>query len=375
MRPLRKLLNALSFIGIASCFTAPRASPYDSSVIVVTGANRGLGLAVVKHIVASSPKKATVVLCSRNSPATRSVVDEIGHAGIRFLFEDLDLSSQESIESCAARIKDAVGFPSTLANIAAVCCPSFGAEQSRAALTEALHVNFFGPVRFAEQLGFLSESVGTICTEEASRFERCVVNVSSGDGELKCLHSRLSSYLSGCSLPSEVIALATALDRASQFDGIDGGTSVDELVSALTNNNQELAIGSTPAYSASKALLNTWTRTVAETGLLAPGVVANCVCPGDIVGSHMYSGTPGSIVCEGGSNRHTPNAPSSEGDIGRCEFISAVSSNNSQALGCWDVTLSEAASDVCYLIGDTARHSGAVRTSGSFYRFREKIPW
>ena len=127
--------------------------------------------------------------------------------------------------------------------------------------------------------------------------KRAVVNVSSGDGELSMLNSAIRGALEKARTPADVLMLAlaepTALALVSE-GGSQGGSDawpasmgLDGLLRELVEGGEELAFGPTPAYSVSKAALNALTRVVPLCNFTC---TINAVCPGDIVGSRMYSG-------------------------------------------------------------------------------------
>ncbi len=198
-------------------------------------------------------------------------------------------------------------------NNAAICIPGTSPE----VLRRTLSTNFFGALRVQAALLPLMEiasalDVNTNDDGEGGDDDRCIVNVSSGDGELCLLSTRLQSDLAVAQTPG---AVAAALRAAA----------------ARANAGEELAFGPTPAYSVSKAALNAATRICGGAAAAARGggVRIVAVCPGD-VDTAMLDAAPAGPV------------------------LSAAA----------------AAADVAW----AARPAGGC-PSGGFYRARAVIPW
>lgn len=244
----------------------------------------------------------------------------------------LDLEDPQSIVTFCRQCLKAYGEPSLLVNNAGLCLPG----NDPGTYTRSLAANCLGPWWMAQGLGLIPE--GPLSVQGARRWHRgIVINVSSGDGELVCLHSALATAFRGCDDPSDVLALVSqskckfsllARPRDPRMlrraDGSLAGT-----LWSLLDQGVEVAVGPTPAYAVSKAALNALTRTSPAGGSL---VVA--VCPGDVTGTAMHN------------------------------YV--ASSSNS-----WDRSPSEAAHDVLWVIEEAAALS--MVQHGKFYRFREPI--
>lgn len=123
----------------------------------------------------------------------------------------------------------------------------------------AIHqVNFYGARSLTDGLVPLMAGLQRRRSQSRQR-ESCVVNISSGDGELAFLCTDLQEMI-------------RKLKRLDQLDAL-----ADGLVDTSVLPHQELAFGPAPAYCVSKALLNAYTRLCAGRGL---NVIA--VCPGDV---------------------------------------------------------------------------------------------
>ena len=77
------------------------------SSVLVTGANRGLGLAFVKYFVqnnAAAGASTKVISCSRRiSPELEELLEDIYHI-------DVDVTEQESVKMAANKVSDIVGI-------------------------------------------------------------------------------------------------------------------------------------------------------------------------------------------------------------------------------------------------------------------------
>jgi len=413
--------------------------PAAPSLAVVTGGNRGLGYAIAKRLLRDSD--FTVVLASRSlasgqaaastllaeescSSRARSlkVVQGTKAPATRVVAMQLDVTCDSSLDAFCAQLLADHGQPALLVNNAAVCIRSSGSngKVDLDDMQRSIAVNFHGPVRLVQRLyGSDSSTSEPICTKASSKLNvatkskacrGCVINVSSGDGELAWLNSRLAEALCQCYTPEDVMDLASLeLGLSSK---VDGSLSAHEASgkSGLLNNllqcGDELAFGPSPAYAVSKALLNAWTRTIGTVKSEVDGVVKsgsrdvtgrhntdatldsigqarlridtiNCVCPGDVIGSNMYSGA---ATSEANAQWHYKTAAteaydstsSSDNGCGHCSRGTSDSAATGAKEGTedderWDVTLEEAARDVCALIG--------TKKSGAFFRFGSEVEW
>lgn len=188
----------------------------DQKIVLVTGANRGLGKECVRQLLKDGHQ---VFLTSRDEKKGHATMDElIREWGKENLYyHQLDVQSPGSIQACADAVKDKFGKLDWLINNAGFNYDT-GHRASKPDLKKSektMDINFFGPWRTT------SAFIPLLKSSSSAR----VVNVSSGAG---------------------------------QFDDMGGGT---------------------PAYSTSKAALNALTIKLASE-LENDLIKVNSVCPG-----------------------------------------------------------------------------------------------
>lgn len=169
-------------------------------VAVVTGANKGIGFEIVKHLV-NSKTRDVVYLTSRDESRGRVAIDNLKSQGVDATFHQLDLESQESVDQFASHLKAHHGGLDVLVNNAGIAFKRDSTvpfdEQAR--VTNA--TNFFGTLRVCDALVPLIRDGGR------------VVHVSSQVGHMA--FAKLSS------------------DLQNQFDSKD--LTKDDLVSLITS--------------------------------------------------------------------------------------------------------------------------------------------
>jgi len=96
------------------------AVPADQKIILITGANRGVGLAIIEG-GASRVGPATFILACRTSSRGEEAVQTLRSAGVESPIEvlQLDVSDDASIEAAAAHVKEKYGRLDVLINNAA----------------------------------------------------------------------------------------------------------------------------------------------------------------------------------------------------------------------------------------------------------------
>jgi NAD(P)-dependent dehydrogenase (short-subunit alcohol dehydrogenase family) len=143
----------------------------DKKIALVTGANKGIGLEIVRQLAAAG---LTVILGARNFEAGKTAAAQIGH-NIRPL--RLDLANPELIEAAAAVINEEFGRLDVLVNNAAIVDPHDGPPSSVdvEALRRVMETNFYGTLAITQAM------LPLIRKAPAGR----IVNLSSGLASLQ----------------------------------------------------------------------------------------------------------------------------------------------------------------------------------------------
>jgi len=119
-------------------------------VAVVTGANKGIGFEIVKHLVKSKTQDV-VYLTSRDEGRGRAAIDALKSEGLDAAYHQLDVLSQESVNRFASYLKSNHGGLDVLVNNAGIPLNVQGGTfGEKAAVT--MDTNFFGTLRVCEAL-------------------------------------------------------------------------------------------------------------------------------------------------------------------------------------------------------------------------------
>ncbi|KAF2767208.1 NAD(P)-binding protein [Teratosphaeria nubilosa] len=218
----------------------------NPKTIIVTGANRGIGLAICRLLLANpATKPLRLVATSRQGedlnlqPAARD--------GDEVLYRRLDVADRRSVEAFTEGWRRGVDVLVNNAGVNLDLGGGYGVESAR----RTFEVNYWGVVEMCRRILPLLNPHG-------SR----IVNLSS-------VASSLNNY-------SPAIQ-ARIRDPNATFTDLDS-IAKDFLSSVQTSTEEASGFGPPPrSYNVSKSLVN------AATALLArenPGVLVNCCCPG-----------------------------------------------------------------------------------------------
>src|ERR1700745_4110264 len=136
--------------------------------IAVTGGTSGLGLALVRHLVA---RGALVAFIARTARAVEQIASETGACGIVG-----DVGRKEDIYPVALQVLGNLGGLDALINNASALGPvplSLLADTECEELEQALQVNLLGPFRLTKAL------LGALSASARSKRGAVVINISS----------------------------------------------------------------------------------------------------------------------------------------------------------------------------------------------------
>jgi len=230
----------------------------SGKVAVVTGASRGLGLGVCRHLGLAGFR---VVAGCRDAGATERVARELAGDGIDAEGVVLDVERDEHARLLGARLGP--GSVDVLVNNAGISMRGFDAHVAE----RTTDVNYRGAVRVSGALW--------ACLRGGAR----VVMVSSGMGELSAFSTALRERF-----------LSPSLDEAS-LDAL-----VREFVRDVAEGRHAERGWPSSGYRVSKAAMNAYARVLAaRPDAKARAILVNAVCPGWVRTDMGGAGAPRSI--------------------------------------------------------------------------------
>jgi NAD(P)-dependent dehydrogenase (short-subunit alcohol dehydrogenase family) len=155
----------------------------EQRVAVVTGANRGIGLGVVRGLAA---RGYVAVLGSRDPERGAAAAAALARDGLTVLPRRLDVTDQASIDRLASELGERYGHVDVLVNNAAINYDTWQRAENAdlAVVHQTLETNLFGAWRMVQAL---------LPLLEASRHGR-IVNVSSESGSLARMGGGTPAY-------------------------------------------------------------------------------------------------------------------------------------------------------------------------------------
>lgn len=154
----------------------------DKRIILITGANSGIGFDTAYALAANSPKNHVLVAARTESKGEKAVKDiQARNPSGTVSFIQLDVTSDESIAAAAKKIETEYGRLDILINNAGIGVKD---KPTRIASREVFETNVIGPQVLTEVVAPLLEKSD----------EPRIVNVSSGLGSIKLRLDPSSGY-------------------------------------------------------------------------------------------------------------------------------------------------------------------------------------
>jgi NAD(P)-dependent dehydrogenase (short-subunit alcohol dehydrogenase family) len=157
--------------------------PGERGIALVTGANRGIGLELVRQ---SAREGFTVILGSRDADKGKAAAAGLGDGGLDVHVRAIDVADAASVEALGKSLADDFGRLDVLINNAAIDYDTWqsGVEADLGVVREALETNLLGAWRTAQAcLPLLRRSP-----------HGRLVNVSSGAGSLADMGAGTPAY-------------------------------------------------------------------------------------------------------------------------------------------------------------------------------------
>lgn len=225
---------------------------------MVTGANRGLGLAITKRLCKDF--NGTVIMTARDEAKGGEVCEQLDNEGCHSLFHQLDITSQESINKFRDHLKDKFGSLDVLINNAGIMFKSAQDIPYPEQAEESVRTNFFGTLNVCKSLFPLLQPHAR------------VVNMSSVYGIAKIVGEELQRRFASPKLTvEEVVALMESYVSAAKEGRCKEHGWPEPGGDAYV-----------PAYSVSKLGVTALSVAQARSMKNDPreGILINAVCPG-----------------------------------------------------------------------------------------------
>ena len=228
----------------------------DTSIALVTGANRGIGLEISRQLAASG---SHVVMTSRDASAGEEACHALATEGASVSHAELDVSDLQTIEALMQKVVAGHGGLDALVNNAGVALDGFDADVAR----RTIDINFFGALRVYDAF------------RPRLRPHARVVMVSSGRGDRSCLSSELEQLFRAPMTRAELVGW------------------MQRFVADVAAGEHDRVGWPSSAYRVSKIGLNKLTEVLAaETHDDPRSLKINAACPGWVRTRMGGSGAP-----------------------------------------------------------------------------------
>jgi len=233
--------------------------PPSNSIVLVTGANKGIGYEIVRLSAIRNPKW-TILLGSRSRENGEIAINKLKNLGLNNIkFHLLDIDNDESIENSVENIKILYGKLDIVIHNAAILYPEFSFSNTK----KILNTNYFQTVKFHNK-------ILPIITPQTGRI--IVVSSIVGTWAQYTSPKDLQNTLTKSDLTVEEI---DTLARA-YVESTNGEKNFPQKEKFPTQNPQ--TFHAVP-YGQSKQFLNAWVRVTAPI-VAKQGISLINTCPG-----------------------------------------------------------------------------------------------
>jgi NAD(P)-dependent dehydrogenase (short-subunit alcohol dehydrogenase family) len=173
----------------------------SASIVVVTGANRGIGFEISRQL---ANRGAEVILTARKPEVGKAAVKKLAALNLTVQFQPLDVTSSKSIVALREFLKRAYGRLNVLINNAGIIAKGDapGLEVDMDTVRETLETNALGPLHLSQTLAPLLQR---------GKHAR-IVNISSGMGAFSEMEGDYAAYrISKTALNAVTLILAAEL--------------------------------------------------------------------------------------------------------------------------------------------------------------------
>jgi len=233
----------------------------EGKVYVVTGGNRGIGLAIVKALCKAKGEDDVVYLCARNKERGEAAVAFLESEGLKASLAIIDLEDLSTAEIFAAMIKEKHGGVDAVMNNAGIAYHADSEVPLKEQIERTINTNFFGTLGVCKQLFPLL------------RKHARVVNMGSQAGHMVYtkLIPELLEQLNSSDLKMSDLSFIMKAYLASMAAAGDGGEA-DEAASKWPAS----------PYALSKLAVHYMSLLQQKLFAIDPDkdVIINCVCPG-----------------------------------------------------------------------------------------------
>lgn len=155
----------------------------DKGVVVVTGANRGIGFEIAKEL---AQKGLKVILTARNESKGKNAAQELKNQELDVVFHQLDVNDGNSIQNLANYLDRELGKLDVLVNNAGISIDDgkTTVDVEVDTVRRTMETNFYGPLRVSQAL------LPLLRKSEDGR----IINISSTLGALHNPFSGMPSY-------------------------------------------------------------------------------------------------------------------------------------------------------------------------------------